>query len=84
MVRGLYELTSISSPLSRLGAKVIISLGSFTMHQHPKVEVHSLGRFISVMKFSPLEFRTTHPTCWWIGEWCHMLFTGLVARAHAG
>ena len=82
MVRGLYKLTSFSS-LSLQGAKVFYLTGLIYC-QHPKVEVHSLGRFISVMKFSPLEFRTTHPTCWWIGEWCHMLFTGLIAWARAG
>ena len=37
----------------------------------PQGGSHSLGRFISVMKFSPLESWITQPTCWWIGEWCH-------------
>ena len=69
-------------PFSRPGAKVFYL--SWLIHsQHPKVEDLSLGRFMSVMKFRPLEFRSTHPTCWWIGEWCCVLFTGLIAWAHA-
>ena len=42
------------------GAKVFY-LSGLIHGQYPKVEVHNLGRFISVMKFRPLEFRTTHP-----------------------
>jgi len=29
--------------------------------QYPKVEVHNLARFISVMKFHPLDWRASHP-----------------------
>ena len=29
--------------------------------QYPKTEIHNLGRFISVMKFRPLEWRSAHP-----------------------
>ena len=29
--------------------------------QYPKSEIHNLGRFISVMKFRPLEWRSSHP-----------------------
>ena len=48
------------SSLSPQGAKVIY-LSGLIYGQYPKVEVHNLGRFISVMKFRPLEFRTTQP-----------------------
>ena len=47
-------------PISPQGAKVFY-LSGLIHGQYPKVEVHNLGRFISVMKFRPLEFRTTHP-----------------------
>ena len=46
--------------MSPQGAKVFY-LSGLIHGQYPKVEVHNLGRFISVMKFRPLEFRTTHP-----------------------
>ncbi len=29
--------------------------------QYPKAEVHNLARFISVMKFRPLDWRASHP-----------------------
>lgn len=29
--------------------------------QYQKTEIHNLGRFISVMKFRPLEWRSAHP-----------------------
>jgi ribosome biogenesis protein BMS1 len=29
--------------------------------QYPKSEVHNLARFISVMKFYPLEWQSSHP-----------------------
>jgi len=29
--------------------------------EYQKTEVHNLGRFISVMKYRPLQWRTTHP-----------------------
>ena len=29
--------------------------------QYPKVEIHNLARFISVMKFQPLDWRASHP-----------------------
>ena len=47
-------------PICPQGAKVFY-LSGLIHGQYPKVEVHNLGRFISVMKFRPLEFRTTHP-----------------------
>ena len=46
--------------MSPQGAKVFY-LSGFIHGQFPKVEVHNLSRFISVMKFRPLEFWTTHP-----------------------
>lgn len=30
-------------------------------NRYPKREVHNLARFISVMKFQPLSWRTNHP-----------------------
>lgn len=29
--------------------------------QYPKAEIHNLARFISVMKFRPLDWRSAHP-----------------------
>ena len=29
--------------------------------EYQRTEIHNLGRFISVMKFRPLQWRTTHP-----------------------
>lgn len=42
------------------GAKVFYLSGLVHGH-YPKMEVHNLGRFISVMKFRPLQWRSTHP-----------------------
>lgn len=42
------------------GAKLFY-LSGLIHDQYPKAEVHNLARFISVMKFYPLEWRGTHP-----------------------
>ncbi|XP_065182848.1 ribosome biogenesis protein BMS1 homolog [Sycon ciliatum] len=42
------------------GAKLFYLSGLSHGH-YPKMEVHNLGRFISVMKFKPLQWRETHP-----------------------
>ena len=41
------------------GAKLFYLSGLIHGH-YPKVEIHNLGRFISVMKFRPLEWRSSH------------------------
>ena len=42
------------------GAKLFY-LSGLIHGQYPKSEVHNLARFISVMKFQPLEWRSSHP-----------------------
>ena len=42
------------------GAKLFY-LSGIVHGQYPKAEIHNLGRFISVMKFRPLEWRSAHP-----------------------
>ncbi|XP_032236886.2 ribosome biogenesis protein BMS1 homolog isoform X2 [Nematostella vectensis] len=42
------------------GAK-LFNLSGLIHGSYPKVEVHNLGRFISVMRFRPLTWRTSHP-----------------------
>ena len=42
------------------GAKLFY-LSGMVHTEYQKTEVHNLGRFISVMKFRPLIWRTTHP-----------------------
>jgi len=42
------------------GAKLFYLSGMIN-GEYQKTEVHNLGRFISVMKFRPLQWRTTHP-----------------------
>ncbi|XP_013412523.1 ribosome biogenesis protein BMS1 homolog isoform X2 [Lingula anatina] len=42
------------------GAKLFY-LSGMVNGEYQKTEVHNLGRFISVMKFRPLHWRTTHP-----------------------
>ena len=42
------------------GAKLFY-LSGLVNGEYQKTEVHNLGRFISVMKFRPLQWRTTHP-----------------------
>ena len=36
-------------------------LSGLVYGSYPKVEVHNLGRFISVTKFRPLTWRVSHP-----------------------
>jgi len=43
------------------GAKLFYLSGMVHGKEYQKTEVHNLGRFISVMKFRPLVWRTTHP-----------------------
>ena len=42
------------------GAKLFYLSGMIN-GEYQKTEVHNLGRFISVMKFRPLQWRSTHP-----------------------
>jgi len=42
------------------GAKLFYLSGMIN-GEYQKTEVHNLGRFISVMKYRPLQWRTTHP-----------------------
>ena len=42
------------------GAKLFY-LSGMVHGDYQKTEVHNLGRFISVMKFRPLQWRETHP-----------------------
>ncbi|XP_076349566.1 ribosome biogenesis protein BMS1 homolog [Tachypleus tridentatus] len=42
------------------GAKLFY-LSGMIRGEYLKTEIHNLGRFISVMKFRPLQWRTTHP-----------------------
>ncbi|XP_064633506.1 ribosome biogenesis protein BMS1 homolog [Lineus longissimus] len=42
------------------GAKLFY-LSGMVNGEYQKTEIHNLGRFISVMKFRPLQWRTTHP-----------------------
>ena len=42
------------------GAKLFY-LSGLVYGSYPKVEIHNLGRFISVTKFRPLAWRITHP-----------------------
>merc|ERR1719505_126987 len=42
------------------GAKLFY-LSGISHGLYPKTEMHNLGRFISVMKFRPLQWRSTHP-----------------------
>ena len=42
------------------GAKLFY-LSGMVHGDYQKTEIHNLGRFISVMKFRPLVWRTTHP-----------------------
>ena len=49
---------SLLTPLK--GAK-LFNLSGITHGSYSKTEIHNLGRFISVMKFRPLKWRTTHP-----------------------
>ena len=42
------------------GAKLFY-LSGLVYGSYPKVEIHNLGRFISVTKFRPLTWRVTHP-----------------------
>lgn len=44
------------------GAKLFY-LSGLVHGSYPKLEIHNLARFISVMKFRPLQWRTTHPYC---------------------
>jgi len=43
------------------GAKLFYLSGMVHGKEYHKTEVHNLGRFISVMKFRPLAWRSTHP-----------------------
>ena len=42
------------------GAKLFY-LSGLVYGSYPKVEIHNLGRFISVTKFRPLTWRISHP-----------------------
>lgn len=42
------------------GAKLFY-LSGLVYGSYPKVEIHNLGRFISVTKFRPLTWRVSHP-----------------------
>ena len=42
------------------GAKLFY-LSGMVNGEYQKTEIHNLGRFISVMKFRPLVWRSTHP-----------------------
>ena len=42
------------------GAK-LFNLSGLSHGCYPKTEIHNLGRFISVMKFRPLQWRASHP-----------------------
>lgn len=46
--------------LSFQGAKLFY-LSGMVNEEYQKTEVHNLCRFISVMKFRPLQWRLTHP-----------------------
>ncbi|NXF80024.1 BMS1 protein, partial [Sclerurus mexicanus] len=43
-----------------LGAKLFY-LSGMVHGEYQKQEIHNLGRFISVMKFRPLTWQTSHP-----------------------
>ncbi|NXS63297.1 BMS1 protein, partial [Brachypteracias leptosomus] len=43
-----------------LGAKLFY-LSGMVHGEYQKQEIHNLGRFISVMKFRPLAWQTSHP-----------------------
>ena len=42
------------------GAKLFY-LSGLVHGMYPKMEVHNLARFISVMKFRPMQWRANHP-----------------------
>jgi ribosome biogenesis protein BMS1 len=44
------------------GAKLFY-LSGLVNGSYPKMEIHNLARFISIMKFHPLQWRSTHPYC---------------------
>lgn len=53
-------MKSLTPFLLLQGAKLFY-LSGLIHDQYPKAEIHNLARFISVMKFHPLEWRSTHP-----------------------
>ena len=56
-----YFYDSIHGALLLLQGAKLFYLSRLVYGQYPKQELHNLARFISVMKFRPLEWRGSHP-----------------------